>query len=249
MSKNDRLCELVLAALSHHKMCEVTDDGARVRTDCMYPSFEPVHVYVRIFGDGFIIHDRGEAASRAWLHGRDERVLTRYLNRAAERYGIRFDNGRLTAKVESIDWLKSGMLAVANAAAQGSLSAVEHVARSETEALKDRISHELVRTFTSKRISNEVMRRGESGREYRFDFEVKSDAGDAVVEAVTPFANSIFSKYTAFSDTKVLYTGGGFAVHDRELHQQDITLLSQVSDVIPLSKMTAGIQHRLHIVH
>jgi hypothetical protein len=247
VSNNDSLCETVLNALSAHNLCELTDDGARVRTHCLYPSFEPVHVYVRRFGDGFIIHDRGEAASRAWLHGRDDKVLNRYLARAAERYGVRFDDGRLSAKVESLDWLKSGLLAVSNAASQGSSAAVEHVARSEAEALRDRISHELVQTFSRQRISAEVIRRGESGREYRFDFEVKGDKGIAVVEAVTPFANSIFSKYTAFSDTKALYMGGGFAVHDRELDQKDVTLLSQVADVIPLSRMTVGIQHRLHI--
>jgi hypothetical protein len=239
---------MVLNALSAHNLCELTDDGARIRTHCLYPSFEPVHVYVRRFGDGFVIHDRGEASSRAWLHGRDDKVLNRYLARAAERYGVRFDDGRLSAKIESLDWLKSALLAVSNAAAQGSSSAVEHVARSEAEALRDRISRELVQTFSRRRISAEVIRKGESGREYRFDFEVKGENGIAVVEAVTPFANSIFSKYTAFSDTRALYMGGGFAVHDRELHQQDITLLSQVADVIPLTRMATGIQHRLQII-
>lgn len=245
MSINN-LCQFAIAALADGDVCEQVDEGARVRTHCMYPSFEPVHVYIWRFGEGFVVHDRGEAAARAWSHGREERVANRYLNRTAVRYGLRYEKSRLSVQVEDAGWLRSAILSVANAAAQGCWSAVEHLARSEADALRERINIELVNSFGLKSVGSEVLRVGESGREYRFDFEVRNGDNVALVEAVTPFATSIFSKYTAFSDTNSLYSGGGFAVHDRPLEQTDQTLLSQVANVIPFPMMTAGLEVGLH---
>jgi len=60
-------------------------------------------------------------------------------------------------------------------------------------------------------------RAGASGRTYEFDFAV-SDAGHTVlIDAVTPYANSINSKYTAFSDVRSMLENRGLVVFDKPL--------------------------------
>lgn len=239
------LCKTVKSALSDFAQCETTPNGARILTHCLYPSFSSVAVYVVKFGEGFIVHDNGDAKAMAWDHGRDDRIATRYLNEQATRHGLKLTDGKLSVTVESAEWLASGILSVANAAAAAVNSAVEHVGRSAMVMLQEAIQQALVGTFAKSRVSVKPTRKGHSGREYEFDFAV-SDAGRIVlIDAVTPYAISINSKYTAFSDVQKNLDGRGFVVFERPLLAPDKTLLAEVADVVPFKTMTAGVQRVL----
>ncbi len=50
-------CEDILAALAGEATCEQTPSGMRVETHCLYPSFDPVDVFVVRHGEGFIVTD------------------------------------------------------------------------------------------------------------------------------------------------------------------------------------------------
>lgn len=231
------LCEASLRALSDFEGCEATSDGVRLRTHCMYPSFSTVFVHVVGYGDGYVVHDGGEAASAAWIHGRDDRLISSRLGSAAERFGITFDRGQLTARVESIDWLASAILSVANAAAIGVNSIVEEAGRSAGERLKDRVQHILAEAFNTAAVARDVELSGASGKAHRFDFAVRDHGALALIDAVTPHPLSIASRFTAFSDTRSAKVKG-LAIFDRMLDAPDRALLSQVADVVPLASMT-----------
>jgi hypothetical protein len=238
-------CETILNALSDFAKCEETPDGYRILTHCLYPSFTPVPIYVVKFGDGFIIHDNGEAKATAWEHGRDSAIATRYLNEQALRYGLKLEDGRLSLTVQTADWLASAIVAVANGAATAAGQAVEHVARSAMLVLQDEIQKVLVGRFAASRVTAKPTRAGASGRSYEFDFAV-SDAGHTVlIDAVTPYANSINSKYTAFSDVGSMLEKRGLVVFDKPLEPSDKTLLSEVADVVPLKALTERITNDL----
>jgi hypothetical protein len=68
-----------------------------------------------------------------------------------------------------------------------------------------------------------------------------SDAGHSIIDAVTPYANSINSKYTAFADVGSLLEKRGLVVFDRPLEP----LLSEVADVVPLRSLTERIARDL----
>jgi hypothetical protein len=239
------LCDEIKTALSQFELCEMREEEARVVTHCLYPSFDPVPVFVRPWGEGYILHDGGEASATAWLHARDDKLTTRYLRQAAERYGLSYENKRIQARIASKDWLYSGIVSVSNAAAWGAHACVDHVYRSEVEALKDRISDNLARRFSKNHVRQEVTRRGESGRTYRFDFELRENDFSFLIEAVTPHPASISSKYVAFSDTRGTFYGSGLAIFDRDINSEDKTLLSQVADVVPAAKMLERIEYEL----
>lgn len=236
------VCETVQIALADFARCEETPEGSRILTHCLYPSFAPVPIYIVKFGGGFIVHDGGEAKVIAWEHGRDAAITTRYLNEQALRHGLKVEGGRLSITIESSSWLASAILAVANAASAAANAAVEHVARSAMTILHDAMEQALVGRFAKSHVTVSPRRRGASGREYEFDFAV-SDAGRVVlVEAVTPYANSVNSKYTAFSDVNLMLDTRGLVVFDKPLEASDKTLLSNVADVVPFKSMTSRIE-------
>ena len=132
-------CADVIEAFAGFNSCVEFEHGTRVSTHCLYPSFDPVNVYVVRFGDGFRVHDGGGAERASWLHGRDDKLTTRMLNRYAQRYDLKHSNGVLTGDAATIDWLYSAILAVANASAAAANAAVEHVVAAAESSLRERV--------------------------------------------------------------------------------------------------------------
>src|SRR4051812_4425159 len=132
-------CDDVRAALASFGGCTETEQGSRVTTHCLYPSFDPVNIFVVRFGDGFRVHDAGGAMHSAWLHARDEPLIRRMLNRYAGRYQIKVSEDSLVADASSADWLTSAILAVANASAAAAHAALEHMVAATEGQLKEKI--------------------------------------------------------------------------------------------------------------
>jgi hypothetical protein len=65
-----------------------------------------------------------------------------------------------------------------------------------------------------------------------------------LINGVSPHRNSIAAKYVTFADTEA-DKGHKFAVHDRELHNDDVVLLQQVASVVPLRSLLAGAKRAL----
>lgn len=121
------ICDDIRAALAEGDVCDETDDrGARIVTHCLYPSFEPVEVYVSHFGDGYRVTDGGGAAVAAFLHGRDE--LGKVLARECARFGVDCTADTVVAEAPNLEWLRAAILAVSNASAAAAGAALERVA-------------------------------------------------------------------------------------------------------------------------
>jgi hypothetical protein len=215
--------------------CEKTDMGLRVLTHCLYPSFEPVAVYVARIGETITVHDGGGAARSAWMHGRDPRVINHAINRQATIHHLDVNEERLTLSIESEEWLPSAIMAVANASAAAAQAAGEGIQQATEKALHDAIRAVLRGMVSEKNIASEYALRGKSGKMHRFDFAVVGHAGlVALIDTVAPHHISVAAKYVAFSDTSgVDGAGGRFIVHDKPLPDEDVALLGQFADVLP----------------
>jgi hypothetical protein len=238
-----RVCEDVKAALGVFDVCVETDDGARVTTHCMYPSFTPVDVFVVRHGDSYTVHDSGGAYRGAWIHGRDDSVITRMVNRQAQRYrlSVAETNGALVAKVPRIDFLAAAVLAVANASASAAHAAVEKIALATEQNLIERIALTLSKSGIGE-VRKDVQIVGKSGKAHSFDFQVLSANDNAVlIDAVSPHHVSISSKYVAFSDAAAERTRG-LAVFDKPLANEDVSLLQQVSSLVPVRALDASLK-------
>jgi hypothetical protein len=237
-------CEDIRVALSEFGACVETDHGSRVTTHCLYPSFDPVSVFVVRFGDGFKVHDGGGATRSAWIHGRDPALINRMLNRYASRYQVAVSDDAIVADVPSPEWLPIGILSVANASAATAHAAVEHFVAASESLLRDRIFSVLRQTVPETTISKEASVPGRSGKLHRFDFIIQMTPKHMIlIDAVAPHHISIASKYVAFSDVRAIEQDPykKFAVHDRPLATDDVALLQQVADIVPFKSLRPGL--------
>jgi hypothetical protein len=242
------LCDQVRAALASLPGCIETSEGMRFTTQCLYPSFEPVNVFVVGFGEGYKVHDGGGAVRSAWDHARELTLIRRMLMRQAAAYQIQIVDDSLVAEVPSIDWILPAILAVANASAGAVHAAMDRLASATESVLKDLMFSVLHETVPPKAIAKEYALTGKSGKVQHFDFAVLSNVGGRLLlEAVAPHHVSISAKYVAFSDTHngTREITGRFAVHDRPLDAGDVSLLQQVADVVPFAAFGAGVAREM----
>jgi hypothetical protein len=200
---------------------------------CLYPSYENVRVFVGKSGDGYTVHDGAGAHNAAWLHGRDAELIGKSLEETASRFHICVSGKALVARVDTIDWLTSAMLSVANASSLAAYDAVDKITAAQEEALIDRIGKSLSEVMSPNSVSKNVTIKGLSGGMRHFDFVLNRESPfPTFLNSVTPHRNSIAAKYVSFSDTSGPRESK-VAVHEKELETGDIALLQQVADVVP----------------
>jgi hypothetical protein len=242
------LCNDIDALLGPLHACTETQDGARVTTHCLYPSFDPVNVFVARIGEAYRVHDGGGAERVAWMHGRDEHLIRRLLSRHAARHRIKAVHGVLEGEAPSREWLLSAILAVANASASAASATIEWSVSAAEHDLKDKIYGVLSKAVAASAISREFPFTGLSGKEHRFDFAVRGPRQHLLlIDTVLPHHISISAKYVAFADAR-LDGGNGidrFAVYDRPLERDDVSLLQQVADLVPFASLEPGVRRVL----
>jgi hypothetical protein len=242
-------CNELKEHLSQLFTCVRSEDGLRVATMCLYPSFDQVHIHVVKVQEGFFVHDGGGAYRSAWDHGRNDDLIRKVINREASKLSLLVDNFTLGAKVKSVEWLPSAMMAVANASAFSAKSAVERVVAAMEEELSAKIFVALKRIVAEPQIQREFVVIGQSGKEHRFDFAVKKSNGRfLLLDAISPHHSSIAHKYVSFADMKAVTDDGSdrFAVYERPLSADDASLIVQVAQLVPLSAVTEGTRRALH---
>lgn len=245
-------CAEIHEALSMFQTCAETPQGSRITTHCLYPSFEPVDVFVYGLGTGYRVHDFGGARRESWLHGIDEVYMSRILNQEAARHQIRVENGQLSAEAPEAEWLFAAVTAVANASANAARIATERSAVAADEILLTKMENILTTSFPSKIVRRQHHFRGKSGKDHVFDFALKGSGNNTIlISAIAPHHFSISSKYVAFSDTKIsgYENVGRFAVFDRELDSDDAALLAQVADLVPLKSLVSGAARLMQVRH
>ncbi|MFN7389255.1 hypothetical protein [Brevundimonas sp.] len=237
-------CDDILALLSKGNVCELTSSGLRVTTHCLYPSFDPVEVFVTPFGEGFIVNDGGGASASAWDHGREG--MDRCLAKASARFGVLAKGGVIEARASSADWLKAAILGVANASAAAAEAALERTVVVAERAMADRIFEALAHVVPKASIAREFEHRGSSGKNWRYDFGVSANDNLLLVNAVAPHHASISAKYVAFADTPDDEEDvRKLAVYSKKLETADATLITQVATLVPVGSVERGVRRVL----
>ena len=230
-------------------LCVETEEGSRVQTHCLYPSFEHVHVYVAKVGDGFHVHDGGEAFRCAWLHGRDERQASKSIEVECSHFGLtKTDDNAILSKVPNKEWLLNAILEVANASSLAANSAVAKATAAFEASLASRMEEVLRKLFGVKAVGREVAIRGKSGGMRRFDFVVRGRSAnddEILLNAIASHHVSISAKYVAFADVDVPLDRK-LAVFERTLANDDASLIKQVAIAMPFASLSAGAERAMH---
>lgn len=236
-------CADVKERLARLYTCRDTAAGVAVSTSCLLPSFTQLSVFVLPFGDGFLVHDAGAAFASGWEHGRDEPLIRKMIEREAKRFNLKVNGVNLAVEAKSGEWLPSAILAVSNASAMAARAVVDHVVAAAEAGLVEKIYQALRLVYPDPRILREFAVDGQSGKSHKFDFAVGDPTQKILlVDGVTPHHSSIAHKYTSFADVKNALNGcvTNFAVFERPLDDDDVSLMQQVADLVPIQAVSAG---------
>lgn len=238
-------CTSLESILDSRRLCEHSDIGARISTQCLYPSSNPVFVHVGTWGDGFRVSDAGEAAECAAFHGKDEGAISFGLLSAKARHSLEVEGGQLVAFAPSKDWLPAVVMAVANGAAHAAATAIEHSAKKVERSLKNRILAALDKAeVPEKLIAREYAYRGKSGKLWHVDYAITLPQRPILIKAVTPHHNSIAATYTTFGDIR-REENWRYCVFQRRPADEDAALLRQVGELVPLRALSGGVRQAL----
>jgi hypothetical protein len=234
-------CAELDALLSRLPACEETEFGTRTRTDCLYPSSDPVWVYVARRAEGYRVSDGGGAVRSALNHGA---AGLSFFEKACKRYSVEHHGNELVAEPKSDEWLYPAIVAVSNASAMAARQALEAVAARSESGLKLAIYEHLKRTVPPASLASNYEYRGRSGHIWPIDFAVlRSEL--VLIKSVVQNGNSINSNYATFGDIGDAEPVRKFSVFDQELAPDSAALLHQVATLVPLQSLSAATQ-RLH---
>jgi len=226
-------CDDLIPLLMRDPTCMDTLHGAQLETHCLYPSSDPVHVYVSRLRSGFHVHDGGGAMRSAIAHGR---TWQHALERAGKRHSVKVASGTLLAEPPDLEWLYPAILAVSNASAMAARLALEAgISRAESN-LREAIFDGLKRAVPESKIGREFEYRGRSGHLWQVDFAVKEESL-ILIKSVVQNGNSINSNYATFGDIGDQEEVHKFSVFSRELNQDTSALLRQVAALVPLKSL------------
>lgn len=232
-------------ALGEFGVCENTERGTRVTTHCLYPSFEPVSVFIISSKVGFEVHDNAGAVTSAWLHGRERSAIGKILAKSARTYGCDFDKDVISCRAFEQKAIYGAILSVANASADAARAAVGKEAAQSEESLVERTHGVLQRSPQKLELRKEFEYPGKSGKHYKFDIAAFRDEDLALFEIVLPHPYSIAAKYLAFSDTETRSGLYKYAIYDRVLPPEDRALMSNVADLV---SFTSFVKSRDHVI-
>ncbi|MGY6498075.1 MAG: hypothetical protein ACXIUP_07590 [Microcella sp.] len=197
-------------------------------------------MFVVKVGDGFKVHDGSGAYMTALSHGREDGIIVKSIQAECTRFHLAMVGESMVATVRSRDWLRSAILAVANASCLAAHSAVSKIVAVSEAALHDHIRNTLVATVGRNGFKTDVEITGRSGGRRRFDFAVTGRDEDVFINGVSPHHASISSKYVAFADTDA-DPDHKLAVFDRPLGTDDVALLQQVARIVPVEALHPGL--------
>ncbi|MEO0548400.1 MAG: hypothetical protein AAFZ91_00660 [Pseudomonadota bacterium] len=261
MSDFVKSVELVTGILGERPGYALTDIGVRVPTDCTYPNFDTVHVFVQSLGQSsFIVSDAGES----WVRLSDFRDAPlksdeSHFKKVARLYGVDFSSNQprgvfkepsklkpsqafgdeqgpkvISAVARSADWLKSAILSVANAASS-SLSGLQRENTTSGADFEDLIYEALYQKFYQYRVEKQVEVSGGTGKSYRYDFAIQMRDRSVFINAVSKHGASINAAYRVFADTPGIATPNKIAMFQKQLDAPDVALLQSVSTPVNFS--------------
>ena len=229
-------CADLDASLARFKACEATQDGLRIATDCLLPSFEQVHVYVVKFGDGMIVHDDCAAARSAWIYGVDDVTIAKDVASVANAYSCKVESNQIFLGVPDAAWLWSAVASVANASAEAARRAVGKARKAPEQTLFLRAFRAIEKGTLGISVVRDFSYLGDSGRQYDFDMGVVKGDAVALVDIVSEHPTSVAFKHMAFSDVRISPGGGKYIVRAGDLLSTDKVLLSNVADLIAITE-------------
>lgn len=225
--------------------CAPYGDGFRVYTTCLYPSNEVVQVIVRGGVNEFTVSDDGGAIAAIEAAGVELMAGDKSLRKYIHVQGLRVEHGAIISPKVSAEQLPVAILLVANASQEAAYRELESRKLKPNRNFKHMVEKLLLQRFPD-RTEKQLVVVGESTKQYKFDYGVRSADGRVLlVDAVTPDYSSIASAVLANLDVRNLkddHFVQRIVYDDREPWKaEDILLLHNGAPTIPYSEFSRSL--------
>ena len=230
-------CEIINNRLAEFSFCVETNLGHKLTTHVMYPSFEPVSVFVVSRGDQFEVHDGGGAVKSAATHAIDGRSVKSACQQSAMRFSCEFFDDHISASAIDQDWLYSAIDAVANASSLAAHNIIQKKSVQKKQSLITKTKKIFDDSTWGAETKTEISIPGKSGKLHNFDLAVIYGNKMAIIDAVVPHPNSIAAKYLAFSDAAPKHGTYKYAIYEDDMSNEDKVLIANVADLISFSAL------------
>lgn len=225
-------CAELDSLLTRNPACLEVEGGVRLTTHCLYPSSDPVEVYVGRKSHGYRVTDGGGAWRNAQTIGR---AADSMFESACKRHSVNSRGGIVFAETNEEEWVYAAVLAVANASVMAAQNALDSYDRA-LKSLNSLIFEAISRRVPEHRIAKNYEYRGRSGHIWPIDFAVMRSQ-TMLIKSVSQNGNSINSNYATFGDIGESEELIKMSVFDGELKQDSASLLRQVTSLVPLKAM------------
>ncbi|MEO0690314.1 MAG: hypothetical protein AAFY51_08450 [Pseudomonadota bacterium] len=222
-------CAELSSMLTQSNDCVETDSGVRFTTHCLYPSSDPVEVFVAKNSSSFRVTDGGGAWRAAQSIGKAHDNM---FEKACRRHSVTYRGGIIFAETDASEWVRAAVLAVANASMMAARHALETQER-VSKSLNSMIYESLARVVPKHYIARDFEYKGRSGHVWPIDFAVTQNEV-MLIKSVSQNGNSINSNYATFGDIGEAPKLSKLSVFDGELKADSAALLRQVASLVPL---------------
>lgn len=201
MNTHDLACEAL------RSLCAGTDDGngdAQVNTHCLYPSNGIVRVSVKKLNDAFLVSDDGGAIREALSSAIELNPKNQMrFGAIAEKQGLLFEGGAVTAPRVPREALALAIVLVANASKEIADSIFSHYKIKRHRDFKGMVQELLRSEFKQPPHEGNVV--GQSTRAYRFENIISLQGGKRLlIDPVLRDANSINARVIANLDVQAV---------------------------------------------
>ena len=233
---------IIQQAVSSLVGCAPYGDGFLVHTTCLYPSNDVVQVIVRGGANEFTVSDDGGAIAAIEAAGVDLIAGGKSLRKYIHTQGLKVERGAIISPKVSAEQLPVAILLVANASQEAAHREMESRKLKPTRDFKHMVETLLLQRFPD-RTEKHLAVVGESTKQYKFDYGVRSADGRVLlVDAVTPDYSSIASAVLANLDVRNLNDDHFVQriVYDDRMpwKAEDIVLLRNGAPTIPYSEFS-----------
>ena len=181
---------------------EVTDDGVRITTHCMYPSNGLVRVYVKAGAETIVVSDEGEAIGEALAAGLDVSEAGRLARHVVAEQGLSLNHGIIHTPLLPLEAMPAAIPMVANAAKDVASWLYGHKKIQRGHDFRKLLSDYLARTFEDRFIRGEKII-GASNKAHEFANVVLFPNGNRlIVDPVARDASSINARVVANLDIR-----------------------------------------------
>ena len=223
--------------IENDQSLNLIDDRIVLSTHCLYDGGDQVNVYFHPDKNNlFTVSDNGEGYDYLLGLGYELNHVVKSANKAANSYGVIFDEKSYSFKLKdiSVDKLFAASLFVSNASQFWVNKIISDYTYKSAKDFNEELFSGAEKIFGKNKVAKNYEIIGESNKAYKIHTAIMLEGKTIFIEGISNEASSINSAFTKYFDVKEAANLNKIAVikSKRDFAAENINLMRQVSDFV-----------------